>query len=406
MSISSSISFRADSDSNYAIDGRGSFEKTNKSNHRPQYRRSGTAPGSVNGIHRRRTSRWTWGHGRGARMQNARAFASCIAAAFLAACACTASAGTIRLGSGTGAPTMEMVGVGNPGNAVNPLAPTAVSNNGGGSVSNVFEIGKYEVTNTQYVQFLNSVAKADPNNLYNASMQIARSGTSGNYSYAPNSGNASKPAAFVSFGDTFRFANWLQNGTPTGAQGPTTTENGTYNMALSQPTRNPSASFWIPSVSEWYKAAYYSPTLSGTGGYYNFPTSSNSLTASTAPGTPPAANFSSVVGASVNVGSYTGSFSPYGAFDMAGNVAERLDTLTGSTYFAMQGGYSGANGSNNATNSGVIASASLNGENATTGFRIAAVPEPSTVVLAGMAVASGMVGWLRKKRVASRRCLA
>ena len=71
---------------------------------------------------------------------------------------------------------------------------TAVMNDGTtgyGSVSYVYQIGEYDVTVGQYCQFLNAVAKTDSYGLYNSNMAtdyatigIARSGSSGSYSYS------------------------------------------------------------------------------------------------------------------------------------------------------------------------------------------------------------------------------
>ena len=86
-------------------------------------------------------------------------------------------------------------------------------------------------------------------------MDITRSGSDGSYSYAVNSGFGPNPVNHVSFFDAMRFVNWLQNG-----QGSGGTETGVYTISdgISE-TRNPSASFWLPSENEWYKAAYYDP---------------------------------------------------------------------------------------------------------------------------------------------------
>ena len=59
-----------------------------------------------------------------------------------------------------------MVPVGNPGNAPD----TRYDRISVGSVDHVYQIGKYEVTAGQYTEFLNAVAKADPNGLYNTAM--------------------------------------------------------------------------------------------------------------------------------------------------------------------------------------------------------------------------------------------
>jgi len=187
--------------------------------------------------------------------------------------------------------TFDWATVGNPGNADDIHGP------GHGSVDYTYRISKTEVTNAQYVDFLNAVADTDTNELYNASMGsdtvggITRSGSSGSYTYAVKAdsiGNgpggvdgddytyANKPVVYVSFFDAMRFTNWLENGQPTGAQGSGTTEDGVYTIGSGvNEVRNPSAIYFIPSVDEWYKAAYYDPNSGGV--YYNYPTSTDTL---------------------------------------------------------------------------------------------------------------------------------
>ena len=109
----------------------------------------------------------------------------------------------------------------------------------------------------------------------------------GSYSYTVT-GRLSGSQAYncpifgVNWGDAARFCNWLQNGQPTSAEGPGTTETGAYTLngaitlsALMAITRNAGASYFLPSENEWYKAAYYK----GGGinaGYWTYPTQSNS----------------------------------------------------------------------------------------------------------------------------------
>lgn len=120
----------------------------------------------------------------------------------------------------------NFVTVGNPGNNNDTT--------GYGSVNYTYQIGTYEVTNNEYVEFLNAVAANDTHNLYRADMTsevrggIIRSGSSGSYTYStkPNMGN--KPVIFVSWFDCARYCNWLSNGKPTGPQDKTTTESGIY----------------------------------------------------------------------------------------------------------------------------------------------------------------------------------
>ena len=81
---------------------------------------------------------------------------------------------------------IEWVTVGDPGNACDPQSLGCF-----GAVSYEYQIGKYEVTNAQYAEFLNAVAATDANSLYNTNMGsasafggISRSGTSGSFMYS------------------------------------------------------------------------------------------------------------------------------------------------------------------------------------------------------------------------------
>jgi sulfatase modifying factor 1 len=249
-------------------------------------------------------------------------------------------------------PTMQMVPVGNAGNA----ADTSTY----GAVGYTYSIGKYEVTNAQYAQFLNSVAATDStNNLYSTSMAgarggITRSGASGSYTYAVKAFMGDKPVNYVSWYDALRFCNWLHNGRPSGAQGNATTERGTYTLtgativaAGTDAThgangRNAGARFWLPSENEWYKAAYHDPVdagadANGTIDYWLYPTKSDG-----APMVATADLDGNIDNDTANIANYNrgadwngqdgnvttvgsggpGSASYYGAHDMGGNLWE------------------------------------------------------------------------------------
>ena len=205
-----------------------------------------------------------------------------------------------------------------------------------GTVAEYYRISKFEVTNDQYTAFLNAVAATDTNALFNTLMSnatppnsggITRSGISGSYTYSTLVGREDLPVNRVSFYDSLRFANWLHNGQPTGAQDSTTTEDGAYTMIVeTYPgtviTRNAGAKVYLTSEDEWYKAAYYiggSPTA----GYWDYPAGSDTQTTCSVPGaTANTANCSPAVADLTDAGSYTGSASPYGTFDQGGNVFE------------------------------------------------------------------------------------
>jgi formylglycine-generating enzyme required for sulfatase activity len=295
--------------------------------------------------------------------------------------------------------TLETVTIGNPGN------PNDQDYGSGafGSVAATYAIGKYEVTLNQYAGFLNAIATTDTFGLYDPSQGsdltirgITRSGVSGSYTYSVV-GDGNRPVTYVNWLDAARFTNWLHNGQPTGLQGLGTTERGAY-MLDGFPneiniTRSAGARYWIPSESEWYKAAYYQPASLGgdADGYWLFPTRTNLIPGNTIGGTPNLANFyyNSVFSVTQSgnydptanylspAGAYSGSASYYGTFDQGGSVDEWTEGVTGSAR-TLRGG--------NFIDEYYSLQASISdfenpvGQTKYIGFRVATVPEPTAVV--------------------------
>jgi sulfatase modifying factor 1 len=225
--------------------------------------------------------------------------------------------------------------------------------NGVGAVAETFRLGTYEVTNAQYVLMLDAVAASDPHGLYDTLMTssdrggILRSGIPGAYLYSTKPDFDDKPVNGVTWYDSARFCNWLHNGMPTGAQGPATTEDGAYNLSLPGAfvERKVGALWFLPSNDEWYKAAYYDPVdpgadAGGTPDYWLYPTRSDAQPSQatadavgdvTNPG-PDIANHSKGAdwnGENGNVTTVggTGATSPFGLFDLGGNINEVTETL-------------------------------------------------------------------------------
>ncbi len=229
--------------------------------------------------------------------------------------------------SSVGAVSFDWAVIGNPGNPAD--------NTGYGSVGYQYSISKTEVTNAQYIEFLNAVAKDDTYDLYSVTMGntyggITRNGTSGSYTYTlkDNDANwANRPVVYVSWYDVLRFVNWLHNGQPTGEQDTTTTEYGAYDLSLigvQRIVRLEGANVFLPNNNEWYKAAYYDPI---TKVYYDYATGTNTQPDNNVPDddTGNSANYYNRNLSpyySTEVGAYYESVSPYGTYDQSGNVSE------------------------------------------------------------------------------------
>jgi formylglycine-generating enzyme required for sulfatase activity len=283
--------------------------------------------------------------------------------------------------------TIPTVPVGDPSNATDPTT-------GYGSVAYMYNIGTTEVTNAQYAAFLNAVAAADPFDLYNADMAgsmggIIRSGSPGSYTYSTVSGRVNNPVNYVSFWDACRFANWLHNG-----QGSGDTETGAYTLTpagiyANTITRNTGWQWAVTSEDEWYKAAYYQPASAGgdADNYWLYPTSSNTIDF---------ADSNSNSFDSVPVGSYVANF--YGTFDMAGNLAEWNESITGifGAFRGVRGGsYEFIDGSVNdfrrATDPWLGFAPEDDG---LLGFRVVQIPAPSAAFL----VLPGFLAAARRRR--------
>jgi formylglycine-generating enzyme required for sulfatase activity len=307
-------------------------------------------------------------------------------------------ASAAQLGQFATAVTIQTVPVGFAGN-VPDTAVMADSTTGYGAVPYSFNIAKYDVTNSQYAAFLSAkAATADPFGLWNPDMNpstapgpggIVRSG-SGPFSYSVTAGYANKPVINVSWYDAIRFVNWLQNG-----QGIGSTENGTYTITgggnnsgtVAIPSTSQRATWaaanqflWLlPSENEWYKAAYFIPGSSAN--YYAYPFQSNTVpNLSVPPGGPNSGNFQFAVNGLTDVGSYTNSISPFGAYDMGGDVWQWHDTPTGASH-GLRGASWGAFAINSAATVHVVTA--INSEN-DLGFRVASVPEPANLTLAAI----------------------
>lgn len=410
--------YRDDLEATYAVDFSRDREPMKARKRFPEYRRKGGAPTRVSGMHCRRSKRWTWGSGRGARVLNMRAFAGAVAFA-------VASVASTVLGV-----TIDLTPIGNPKNANAAFSPGGAY----GGVELAYEMATFETTNAEYVEFLNAVGQSNPNGIYDARMGsnsnggIIQSGSPGSYTYSIKPGTNSMgagygntPVNFVTWFDAARFANWLNNGQTTD---PNSIEDGSYTLngltSGTLPARNALVATWVlPTISEWMKAGF------NDGG----PGALDYTTWATNESVKPTSDVSNVTLANVanyggnaagtsgmlEVGSYTNSLSHYGLYEMMGNAAEMTESSgTGaSTYTAMSGSFGTANNSLASFNLTLgFAPVNVTGTVATPqiGFRLAKVqpvPEPGPMALAGAGLA-GLAGleWKRRRKAKASRLAA
>lgn len=285
-----------------------------------------------------------------------------------------------------------------------------------GAVPYGFSIAQNELTNAEYVDFLNAKAVGvfggDTLGLFNPLMNsnlrggIIRTGAgtlASPYVYQTKANMGNKPVNFVSWFDALRYVNWVNNG-----KAAADTETGSYTLLggtaipsnANTIARNATARIVIPTENEWYKAAYYEPGASGNS-YWLYGTRSDSI-----PVKATATAFGDIANAGVNVVNYdyntvwngqTGnvtsvgsagllSASFYGALDMTGNVYEWTETSSGFDRVLRGGSFGDSELFMRATTGGAGFSPDFE-EDPAIGFRIAAVPE----LHVGWLIAAGIV---------------
>jgi hypothetical protein len=231
--------------------------------------------------------------------------------------------------------------VGDPGNRL----PNSAESGWGstqypyGSVDHSYRLTKTEVTNAQYIEFVRAYLVFHPGvtNLTGISgFDIEVWGGSAQH----NNGNPNF-SANMSWEYAARFCNWLHNGKAMTADA---FEQGVYDtstfyrdqngVAHHNATPAPGAKFWIPTLDEWIKAAYWDPAKNnGAGGYWMYPGMSDVPLVPGIPGITPGAQTSTGTWVEPPVGYFPDVRSPWGLLDTSGGVAE----FTSSVDYGPQG---------------------------------------------------------------------
>lgn len=290
---------------------------------------------------------------------------------------------TQHFGNGANTFSIDFVEIGNPGNA----ADTTGSPNPVGSVAYTYNIGKYEVSR-------DIIIKADSAGSLGITMYDM-------ISYGGNGVN--RPATGISWNEAARFVNYLNTSKGYQAAYKFTSSGSNDYITLwevgeytgSNEFRHKDAYYFLPSIDEWYKAAYGAPN----GTWYNYPTGSDSAPTAVSGGTTGAVYNRQSSPADIT---NAGAVSAYDTMAMGGNVLEWTessnDGINNSPFKnrELRGGYWYSNA--DSLRESVPTSNVAGYEDYSTGFRVASVPEPSSVSLMALgAVVVVALGNIRKK---------
>ena len=246
-----------------------------------------------------------------------------------------------------------------PGNA--PVNPALLPDNsafvpnghapfsGWGSVSSIYRISTTETTTSQWLPFVKAYAPyltSNPGTEFLGGNAIRQSGPRNDpnsYSILPGFENDAIDSNFK-FGAMY--CNWLQNRQ---TQSQASFNSGVYDLTnvpvdsqgrwLTIPSRSPSAQYWVPSMNEWVKAAFYDPNRYGQGlaGYWAYPNSSDQPLISGMPQNGGQTQYgmgpNDPTAGLLAVGAYPSVASPWGLLDASGGVAEFTDTILHGQFF-------------------------------------------------------------------------
>ncbi len=271
-------------------------------------------------------------------------------------------------GSGANSFDIEFVTIGDPGNPPDTTDRPVTD----GAVPYVYRIGKYEV----------------PEQMIDAANAL------GGLGITKDTRGPDFPATSISWFEAAKFVNWLNEST---GSPPAYKFDATSDFQLWLPTdpgynannlfRNNLARYFLPTLDEWHKAAYYDPVA---GVYYDYPTGSDDV--------PDGIDFpgDTVFDAVFNDGgdnlgpheiTNVGVLSPYGTAGQGGNVFEweetsfdRLNNSANAQRGLRGGGWTSTFSVLAASNRGIGTPPLLETEHG--GFRIVHIPEPSSGFIA------------------------
>jgi formylglycine-generating enzyme required for sulfatase activity len=202
-----------------------------------------------------------------------------------------------------------------------------------------YRIAKTEVTTGQWIEFVRAYAPHHTGAPFESSFTSLWVNYEGNGQYSVAPGAEQWPAA-MSWRMAARYCNWLTNGKVNEAWA---FESGAYDTSTFVPispgspfsadqlAHSPGAKFWIPTLDEWIKAAYYDPNKYGVGqeGYWRYPGASDVPLRTGLPEDGGQTSAGLGLATDLPVGLYFSVPGPWGLLDTSGGLIEWTETSLG-----------------------------------------------------------------------------
>lgn len=247
-----------------------------------------------------------------------------------------------------------------PGNAAYDRYDPNGSVTGHGSVDYAYRVSKTEVSSGQWVEFLNAFGDyGDPHgvayDLYVSAIERDRTYTGTGTRWTLRD-DWQEPERFGVWGinwfNAARYCNWLHHGKTDDLS---KLEYGAYDLRdvvnNVPPERSPDARYWLPSLDEYMKAAYYDPDKDGQGqgGWWLQPNGTDNELIAAPPyeggetnGGLTGDDASYTDALTFRLGAYADTTSPWGLLDLSGGSPEWLETSSSIVpdYFRFRAGSS------------------------------------------------------------------
>ena len=219
---------------------------------------------------------------------------------------------------------------------------------GRGSVNYEYRIARTEVTSDQYLEFINTFVVQDEEYFsllrpHASSLEWAVPWLP--FFFDPNLTDPANASVQMSWRQAAMYCNWLHNGK---SSDPESLMDGVYDVSTfvqdpdtfeyyDQNTHHPDARFWIPTLDEYMKAAFYDPDKGGNGpGWWDYGHSSDEPAVHGLPGVGqvprevPMGELRDLFGpgirrATIPLKIYPDVQSPYGLFDVLGGNGEMTE---------------------------------------------------------------------------------